>query len=310
MPLPASIEAAAARADQLMQRQGTPAQPAPTEGQPQQPVTPAPVAAPVAPAAPVEPPPTPAFEAGWEKRFRVLQGKYDAEVPRLHGELRELKTQLQAALEQVNAIRSQAPAVPDLSVLTAEEREQYGDDFINVVAKVAKANAPAAPAQPAVDPNVNERLHRIETVVAETREEEFFRKLGSKASQWESLNTDRGFLGWLGEVDPLSGRTRQQLFDDAYQRLDVDRVANFFNTFGGNQSNVDRTTQIPTLESQVTPRPSNAAPAAPQGKQIYTAQSIAKFYDDIRRGVYRGQEAEMARIEQDIYAAQHEGRVR
>jgi hypothetical protein len=302
MPLPKSIEAAGARADEfLRQQQGTPVTPAPTEVPPQQQApVPAPVAAPA-------PDPTPAIEAGWEKRFRVLQGKYDAEVPRLHGELRDMRTQLQTAMSELDALKARpVTTAPDLSVLTPEEREQYGEEFINVMAKVAKANA-APVAQ--VDPNLNQRLDRIESQVAETAEEGFFRKLGAQAANWETLNTDPGFLGWLADVDDFTGRTRQQLFNDAYNHLDVARVAKFFNAYGGNQSHVERANERPSLEQQVTPRPNGAAPAPPQGKKIWTAGEIAKFYDNMRRGVFRDA-ADAARIEADIFAAQREGRVR
>jgi hypothetical protein len=42
---------------------------------------------------------------------------------------------------------------------------------------------------------------------------------------------------------------------------------------------------------------------------IYTAAQIAKLYDQKRRGAYAGREAEWARLEVDIFRAQHEGRV-
>jgi hypothetical protein len=232
-----------------------------------------------------------------------LQGKFNAEVPRLNAEVKTLKEQLETVMAQL----ANKPAAPDLSALTAEEREQYGEDFLKVVAKVAAAQAPATQSAPT---DLTDRLARIEDVVAETKEDAFFRKLVEAAPTWEALNTDNGFLAWLAETDTFTGATRQSLFNDAYQRLDVKRVASFFNAYGGNQSSVSRTDQLTPLESQVTPRPNTSAAAPPQGKKLWTNREIAKFYDDMRRGVYKDNIADAARIEQDIFAAQTEGRVR
>lgn len=299
MPIPKSIEAAGTRADEIMrQQQGTPAT-AP-EGTPATPEAAAQAA-----------PQTPAFEQTWEQKYKVLHGKYNAEVPRLHSEIKDLKTAMDGLKTQMSA--RPAAASPDFGALTPEEREQYGEDFLKVVGKVAAASAAQlASSAPQVDLTFADRLARIEDEVAETKEDKFFRQLGESAANWETLNTDAGFLGWLAGVDPMTGHTRQDMFNDAYNKLSVNRVAAFFNAYGGgNQSSVSRTAQQQkSLESQVVPRQSNAAPAPPQGKKLWTQREIAKFYDDIRRGTYKDDVAGAARIEQDIFSAQVEGRIR
>jgi len=47
----------------------------------------------------------------------------------------------------------------------------------------------------------------------------------------------------------------------------------------------------------------------PPEKPIYTQAQIAQFFDDQRKGKYRGREADAAAYERDIYQAQHEGRI-
>lgn len=44
--------------------------------------------------------------------------------------------------------------------------------------------------------------------------------------------------------------------------------------------------------------------------KVYTRVDVAKFFDDVRKGVYKGREQERDRIERDIFAAQREGRIR
>lgn len=318
MALPRAVVEAEQRANALIeQAKGTPADPAPEQNQaapaaqapaapaPQE--APAPTAGPATPAAPA-PAQTPAFESAWEQKFKVLDGKYRAEVPRLHQEVKDLKAENATLREQLAA----KPAAPQRLEFTAEEREQYGDDLLALVDRIATQRAASvAPAAPQVDLNpVTERMQRLERQVAETAEEGFFRKLGKLVPHYAEQNVDSGFVNWLAERDQFTGQIRQALFDDAYNALDVDRIAAFFKAYPY-QSNVERTNPTqPTLEQQVAPEQSRSAPPAPAGKKQWTGKEIQDFYTQVRRGLFQGRTEEMARIEQDIFAAQQEGRVR
>lgn len=317
MGLPRAVVEANERADAIIAQRtaqnGTPPQAAPEA---------APAAAPeaqVAQAQPVESPAqspagqpaapaqTPAFESTWEQRFKVLDGKYRAEVPRLHQQIKDKDASI-ANLQEMLAAAKQAPAAR--VEFTAEEREQFGDELLNVVARVAAAQAPAAQA-PQVDLTpINERMQRLERQSAETAEDAFFRKLGEKVPHWEAQNTNAGFLAWLAQVDDLTGRVRQDLFNEAYDALDVGRITAFFNAFPY-QSPVARSNDAqPTLEQQIAPDVNRSAPPPPAGKKVYSRGEIGQFYAEVRRGLFQGRLDEMQRIEQDIFAAQQEGRVR
>lgn len=297
MALPKQVVEQGARADEMMQRsQGTPPQAPPqTPPQQQQEVQPG------------NPAPTPAFEAGWEQKYRVLQGKYNAEVPALNERVRQLQTDLNVAQSEVATLKTQPTNSIDLSAISAEEREQYGEDFVNFVAKVAKGQAPAPSNDFAA---VNQRVEQLASVVAETKEDKFFQSLKDKAPSWEALNTNAGFLEWLSEVDEFSGLSRQQMFNDAYAKLNVDRVAKFFLSYAATQSSESGDVTATPLEQQVVPSVNRAPTPPPPGKKIWSAREIAKFYTEVRTNAYRGREAEMAQVEQDIFAAQQEGRVR
>lgn len=238
-----------------------------------------------------------------------MDGKYKAEVPRLQQEIKELRTSvadLQGKLAETKA--QPAPRVQ----FTAEEREQFGDELLAVVARVAAAQAPAAQAPaPQVDLTpVTERMQRLETVVAETAEDKFFDQLGKQVPHWEAQNVDAGFLAWLKEHDQFAGRIRQEMFDDAYNALDLKRIVAFFKGYPY-QSPVERTnSNTPTLEQQVAPDVNRSAPPVPAGKKQWTRGEVQQFYTDVRAGRFQGKLDEMARIEQDIFAAQQEGRLR
>jgi hypothetical protein len=57
---------------------------------------------------------------------------------------------------------------------------------------------------------------------------------------------------------------------------------------------------------QVAAPPASGAP----GKRSWTGAEITAFYDQLRRGLWRGREAEFAAIERDMLTAQAEGRFR
>jgi hypothetical protein len=56
-------------------------------------------------------------------------------------------------------------------------------------------------------------------------------------------------------------------------------------------------------------QPSSARGQRSSGKPIYTRETIGQLYEAHRKGAYAGREAEWARQEADIFAAQREGRV-
>ena len=96
MTLPKAVAAATEELAALEQQLQAPVEPeTPPDGQTETPPAPEPSPEP-APAAPVastdvpHPEPQEVPEEKWEHKYRRLQGKYDAEVPRLHQQVKEL----------------------------------------------------------------------------------------------------------------------------------------------------------------------------------------------------------------------------
>ena len=253
----------------------------------------------------VEPKPKPKFpdadpnDPSWEQKYKVIANKYSAEVPRYAAEVRSLKEELASLKARLDS-QAQTPS-PASQRVKPEEVEEYGEKFYDFVKRAASEVVP--------DTNVNELKQSVEEVRKEQTalaRKRFFDELGGLSPEWQTLNEDKGFLEFLSELDPYTGAQRQQLFDDAYGQLDAWRVANFFNAYSAGQTK-EAPPQKPSLENQVTPKTSGRS-APPQGKKIYTTGEIARFYDDMRRGRFTADEA--ARIEQDIFAAKAEGRLR
>lgn len=292
MSLPKAVEEANRRAEELhRQVYGNTDQPAPEQEAPtatEQPAQELPEEAPK-----VEAPPTPEEDAGFKQKYEVLRGKYEAEIPRMAAEIRSLKEKLTQAES-----REAAPA-PAPSKLRPEDREEYGE-LIDVMQRAAAEVVPQDVGE------IKQTVEQLKSEQIKLARERFFTDLNRVAPHWEKLNEDKGFLTWLAGIDPLSGQNRQDLFDQASASLDSWRVANFFNSYSGENSS-ERPSSTDQLAQHVEP-PTTRVSAPPPGKKIWTIPEINRFYADIRSGTISAEDA--ARVEQDLFAAQTEGRIR
>jgi hypothetical protein len=263
-------------------------------------------------------------EESLEHKFRTLQGKYTAEVPRLHAEKRELTNRVQQ-LEQLIGSLSQKPAQqqePAQKLITDQDIEDYGDS-IDVMRRVFREETSSKDAELAelrqlvrqMQGTVVPQVHQLSQNYAVSNEQRFWADLQTTVPDWQDINADKGFQSWLLEVDPLTGIARQTYLDDAQRQLDARRVANFFTAWKGTsgvpEARTERETQAASeLERQVAPGKGRSGGNKPQGEaRTYSSEDIKKFFSDVQRGKYRGKEAERDRIERDIFAAQREGRI-
>lgn len=320
------------------------AQKPPTPPEPPAPASPAsdPAAAQAPPAPPA--PATPAQPSdGFEQKYRVLQGKYNAEVPRLQNQTRELSETVRRLEQQLTAQqmlvaslsqnRGAAPEgqrptpSPTTKLVKDEEVRDFGEDLFDFVSRAARQ---------AVMPEVEERLRpmtqRVEQVsqaahvaaaeTAETKRERVHALLDREVPKWREMNEDSadgGFIAWLSQADAFSGKVRGELLKEAYEQHDGPRVVSFFKGFLNENAIVNPRPAPPTggsqktLEDFVAPgtaKPGSTGAPNEAGKRTWTEQEIGKFYSDVRAGVYRKDAAKKAEIERDIFAAQAEGRVR
>jgi hypothetical protein len=276
--------------------------------------------APLPVATPATPPPS---DDQWKQRFLTLKGKYDAEVPRLHTELKELRTKLEElATRRVETPAE--PAKPKSKRVTEKDQETFGADLLDVIKRQAEEIAADALAdlQSKVGKleSENEQLKAqvtgVSTTQSQTAQEVYFGKLTTAVPDWEAINVSPGFLEWLGEVDELSGHTRQAFLDEAFQTLNVARTAKLFNAYKKVLAASAPPPPAPTkqeVQRQVAPGKSKTPPGPPASdaaSKIWTANEIDRFYQEVRAGHYRNNPAELNRIEAEIDAAVASGRVK
>lgn len=266
-----------------------------------------PVAPVVAPPAQAETPPEPVVDS-WELKYKVLEGKYRAEVPRLAEEVRQLKA-AQTAPATAPAVAEEATTGVTPETVAA----QYGDDFAAAVEAVADAKVKK------LRDELSPQVEGMAASAAERARNDFLRDLTNLVRNWQVIDQDAGFTAYLDEFDAQTGRTRREFFNEADRANNAARVASFFASYATGKKTpqvpapVAAAPATPSVDHLISPDSSRLS-EAPPGKKLWTRAEIAKFYNDSRAtrgskpyGLYSA--AEFAAIDSDLNAALAEGRI-
>jgi hypothetical protein len=264
----------------------------------------------------------------WEARYKSLNGRIEKQSRVMQEQNQQIQN-LQGLLAQMqHPSKEEQKAPTPESFLTPEERESYGDDFLQVVGK--KANEIVAPLKRELEDKIkelNQRLGSVGGTVQQSLKDRMDSTLDQEVPQWRQLNETPAFLEWLQLTDPYSGTIRINLLRDAYGQCNTPRVAAFFKGFLAEEAataprDQEATPQAaapqsapqpgkPSLDQFAAPgRAKSAAGPAPAEKPFFTRAQIATFYAASTAGKFAGREAEKQKIEAQIFEAQREGRVR
>lgn len=329
-PIPASVVRAAAAAEAAHKAAYTP-EPAPV----------VPVVEPVVPPAPVvEQTPKPvtfkeipeAGQAGsWEHRYLAMKGRYD-QTQQTVGQMQEQMSQLGDELvrtQQLIRTPAQDRPLPSATAtstaprhLTQADLETYGPELLDMVQRAARE---------AVGPdltNLDQRTKQVSSRVQQSASAVLHQDLTTAVPNWQEINLSQRFKSWCSLPDVYSGKVRGKLLQEAYQAASAPRVIAFFKGF---LTEEQATGQIPAPQPEPVlpdpPRqaattlellasPGRAKPASGQvpgdtaEKPILTRAQISGFYNLVRQGHYAGRDADKAKDEAMIFAAQRDGRVR
>lgn len=257
------------------------------------------------PPAPATPEGTPsAGEIDWKtecekaiQRYNVLNGKYQAEVPVLHEEIRLLKIRLGNPESGGNPPAdpgTPAAAASDIAV-PEDIKEMYGDNLPQWVQDVAKAAATAA-----VAPLAN-KVDNISTTSSENRGQSFFDAINTAHSDWETINGLEAFKSFLAETIPELGIERQGIIEKAQADLDPKPIIAQITLFKERYKAGSEQTR---LASQVVPEDTGSGPAPTLDDDTKIKESeIADFYARAAKGQYRGNPKEFKRLEDMIRKA-------
>jgi hypothetical protein len=327
------VKRASARADELhaasVAKPDAPVdapQPAP-EPAPQPAPEPAPTPAP----APDAPAPSPSNNepVNWEHRYNSMKGRYERE--------RAEKLAISEQLANTQALLAARPSTPAPAEVPAELRpesllppevvNEYGEEFLGVVGKKAKAElTPEITALKQQLANLQKQLEGSATADKTRARQAMHAMLDDKIPNWQQINVAPEFHSWLALPDEFSGAIRHELLKAAYEQNDTPRVLAFFRRFISDEAALDpaithrgnepeptdaQSGKIPLAELAAPGRAKTAAAgSAPVEKPTFTHAQIATFYTDCANGKYRGRDEERSRIEKQIFDAQREGRIR
>jgi hypothetical protein len=261
----------------------------------------------------------------WEHRYNSMRGRYE----RAEEHLRALTArigELEGELEEAKRTTTRARPEPTTErLITDQERQDYGEEFLTVVGKKAKEIASAETSELHLQlAALTKQLQDLGGTVVKSAQEKMFTALDSGCSDWQKINTDPNFIAWLQLPDTYSGAIRHSLLKAAFERNDSPRVLAFFNGFLAEEAAVAPAkpagdlvpaAQAPgkvSLETLAAPgrAKSPAATSAPAEKPIIQRDQIAAFYTSVAQGKYRGKDEEKARLERMIFEAQQDDRIR
>jgi hypothetical protein len=350
--LPAQVQAAADRANEIAaQMRGAPP-PSPTPRMPQ-------AGPPVTMISDMNTGP-PNFEGdNWEHKFNSMKGRYDADQIRMRQQTQQI-----SELQRLLAMTASPPTVPPQpqfqqsqhnsapnpdtrfgggqpyvapKLISEDEEKEYGKDVLDVMGRrTMEIVGPdiqrlmqAVSGLIADNAQLKAQLGGMRNVATQDASGRFYDILEKEIPDWEVTNHDPEFVRWLGVVDPYSGRVRKDLLDEAHRQNEASRVLKIIKGYRAEQAAVNpagnlqptpgngsgsyRPQPSPQFELQSLAAPGRAKsgqPPMPLDKPFFTHADISQFYSDVTKGKFEGRGADKAALEQALFSAAREGRIR
>ncbi len=322
MSIPRQVQEAQERAEQLLQQQS---QQQPPKDTPPDDTAPPPSTDQL----PSDPPATAEQDRqqreDWKAKYHVLQGKYNAEIPRYAAESRTLRDRLEV-VEQANAtlqgqvaeLTAKAAAVPPAPDPGLDKlRSEYGDDVVGTIERLTeqKVAERLKPLQEKVEESEAERQKRQADESRAQQGAAFADAIADLVPDWETIDKLPEFHAFLAEPG-ADGRSRQESLMDAANRYDAAGAARIFaqfkrtEAFTATQSGVKPPANTDTLARQVTPEPTgrDRTPGDTRAK-LWSRVEVRQVFQDIALGKYRSDPEKAKALEQEIETAMREGRV-
>ena len=266
---------------------------------------------------PADTPPTD-VEDDFKQKYNTLKGKYDAEVPRLHQQVKQLTEEISDFRKEMT-VKKEEPTKPKekVSLVTDADREEFGEDLLNVQRKVAKE----------VSQEYEERFEQQEKVIKalqdkiagtdkQVGETQFSQRLVNLIPDFAQIDVDERWVAWLNEHDPMLRAPRRVQAQAAFDKGDAEAIADYVKlwkaTLPETSSEPEKPVRQTELEKQVAPnRSANSVktPTSPNGK-IYSSKDMDNAWVKVRNLNTRGKYEDAAKLEAELTTAYIENRVR
>lgn len=254
----------------------------------------------------------------FEQKYKTLRGKYDAEVPRLHQQVRDLNGKLDELSKSFEA-KPEPPtkSKEKVSYVTDADRAEFGEELIDVQRRVAQE----------VSQEYTERMEQQDAVIQKLQEQlaktgndvgemSFTQRLHSVVPDFAEIDNDERWVAWLNEHDPMLRGPRRDQAAAAFQAGDAEAVLHYVNLFKESISEPEtapRQQRQTELEKQVAPnRSANSVrtQSANQNSKIYSPKEVDNAWTKVRTLNTKGKYADAEKLEAELTAAYMEGRVR
>lgn len=284
------------------------------------------------PVTPVPPTPAPQPCAECEKnkqRYSVLQGKYDAEVPRLtyriqylENQIADLNGQIQsmAGLTAAHTAQAVVPGPQTPSVFSEalkssndEAIKNFRENFPDVFTPLSKILDDFGSQ---ITKKADEKMASIEKNNADTRQEAFSMAIATAQPDWQTIcQGDPRWPTWLAKTDAY-GLSKLMALRTASAKYDSQVVINLLSDFKKEMavppapnSNPAQNPNARLVSPGSGPSGPGAATPAHQGPEPVARSFILKFAQDVATGKYRGKEEAQKATQAKIDAAVAAGKI-
>lgn len=292
-----------------------------------------------APEPPQPPQPSP---ADFEHQFKSLKGRYDraeednrrmaaqiSDMQRLFATLQTApppsSPQASQPGQEGSGVRFSGP-ITGRRYIQPKEEQEYGAELLDVMGRrTMEVVEPAIGQLQAELAGIKRQLGGVQRAVVYSDQEKMYQQLKEQVPNWDVVNEHPEFHNWLRKTDPMSGRIRQELLSEAWGRNEAERVSHAFKAFliengyapstptNGNgaapSAPTSPTMDIAQYAAPGRPKPGGVSPSNPD-KPVFSGTQIKQFYADSAAGKYKGREDDYNAIQQAIFAAMRENRIR
>jgi hypothetical protein len=256
-----------------------------------------------------------------EKRFNNYKGSTDSTIYSLRQELASTKEQLNEALTAFSQLQKQSLENTKLGQndysehLSDEEKEHLDDLGVSGVSKIVDSVISRYEQQN------QERFNRFEQErirqnqqnaqsLQQQNYQRFLERLGEKVPDYMQMVQHQDWSTFGQETDPINGTLIIEEFQAAEKRGDLRKVVDYFNMFKERVSPSKKLDEnlSPTGKGGGSTTQQSAVPRE-QGPVMLSLKRIDKFYDDLVKGRYKGQEQLVKDMEFEIESAEADGRI-
>ena len=245
---------------------------------------------------------------GYREKYLTLQGKYNAEIPRLQQTIQDMSQKLHDFETRAVAEKELEQQKAD-PLINLDELSEYGDDFKKMgemLLSVRQENA-------TLKKHLESLGQSVEKTQNQTAHNNYLDKvsafLSKQGHDLQQLNSDPKLLAWLKQGDGMSGQTRHDSLRRAQAAQDVVMTTKIFDAFL--KETVTQKPPTPNLQPPQSNTGNDVNPQNTSTGRMWTRADIKQFYGDKTAGKFVGEEGRKraAAIEADIFAAQRDGRI-